>query len=139
MFCPVLHMLALAFADNAFASDDIKSAEDIYKLTVPEFKESIHLKWKDEWMSRPIFRRACSTVNGPVTSMVKALPYASYASHLSKIAVGAGFRANLTAYAFRRGAAQVINSKFLFESGSSWLTRKARDHDSCGAESSHGS
>lgn len=48
IFCPVLHMLALAFADNAFASDDIKFAQDIYKLIVPEFKESIHLKWKDE-------------------------------------------------------------------------------------------
>ena len=139
MFCPVLYMLALAFADNAFASDDIKSAQDIHKLIVPEFKESIYLKWKDEWMSRPIFRRACSTVDGPVTSMVKALPYASYASHLSRLAIGAGFRASFTAYAFRRGAAQVINSEFPFNSGSSWLTRNARDHDSRGAESSHGS
>ncbi len=112
MFCPVLHMLALAFADNAFASDEIQSAQDIYNLTIPDFKESIHLKWKSEWMCRPIFRRACSTIDGPVTSLIKALPHASYASYLSALALGAGFRASLTAYAFRRGAAQVINSEF---------------------------
>lgn len=64
-------------------------------------------------MPRPVFRRACFTVNGPVTSEVKALPYASYASHLSALALGAGFRANLTAYALQRGAAQVNNSGFL--------------------------
>ena len=73
-------------------------------------------------MPRPIFRRACSTVNGPVTSLIKALPYASYASYLSRLALGAGFRGALTAYAFRRGAAQVINSEFPFDSESGWLT-----------------
>ena len=85
MFYPILHILTLAFADNAFASDDIESAQDIYKLTIPGFKESVHLKWKDEWMPRPIFRRAYSTVDGPTTSIVKALPYASYMKTQAKI------------------------------------------------------
>lgn len=30
VFCPVLHMLNLAFADNAFGSECIQSAQDIY-------------------------------------------------------------------------------------------------------------
>ena len=62
-------------------------------------------------MLRPVFRRACSTISGPVTSLVKALPYSSYASQMSALGLGAGFRADLTAYAFRRGAAQVVNSE----------------------------
>ena len=111
MFCAVLHMLSLAFADDAFNSDDIRSVQDIYSHIVPDFKESILLRWKDEWMPRPIFRRACCMPGGLVTSSVKALPYRSYASQMSALGSGAGFRAGLTAYGFRRGASQVINSE----------------------------
>ncbi len=104
-------MLSLAFADNAFDSDDIQNAHDIYSLSIPECKESLQFKWKDEWMSRPVFRRACSTVDGLVTSDGKALPYRSYASQMSALGLGAGFRTAITAYTFRRGAAQMINSE----------------------------
>ena len=54
MFCPFLHMLSLTFADNAFDSDDTQSVQDIYNHTIPDFKESTHLRWKDEWMLRPV-------------------------------------------------------------------------------------
>lgn len=103
MFCPVLHMLGLAFADNAFDSDEIKSLQDIYSHKIPDFKESTKLKWKDEWMLRPIFRRACSTPGGLTTSLVKALPYTSFASQISALGAGAGFKAAFTAYAFPVG------------------------------------
>ena len=43
MFCPILHILSLAFADNAFDSDDIQSVQDIYNHTIPDFKECAHL------------------------------------------------------------------------------------------------
>lgn len=111
LFCSILHMLSLAFTDHAFDSDDIESIQDIYNHKIPAFKESTTLRWKDEWIPRPIFRRACSTTSGLVTSSVKALPYASYASQMSALGSGAGFRAGVTAYAFRRGAAQVVNSE----------------------------
>ena len=104
-------MLSLAFADNAFDSDDIQSAQDIYDHRIPEFKESTLFRWKEEWMLRPIFRRACITVDGLTTSSVKAIPYASYASQISALGSGAGFRTGLSAYAFRRGAAQKVNSE----------------------------
>lgn len=104
-------MLSLAFADEAFDLDDIRSVQDIYSHIVPDFKESTLLRWKDEWMPRPIFRRACCMPGGLVTLSVKALPYRSYVSQMSALGSGAGFRAGLTAYAFRRGAGQVINSE----------------------------
>ena len=47
-------------------------------------------------MPRPIIRRACSMPGGLVTSSVKALPYQSYASQMSALGSGAGFRAGLT-------------------------------------------
>ena len=62
-------------------------------------------------MSQSIFRRACFAADGPVTSLVKVLPYASYATYLNALGSGARFRTSLTAYAFWRGAAQVVNSE----------------------------
>ena len=62
-------------------------------------------------MLRLIFRRACSTTRGIVTSLVKALPYKFYASQLIDLGSQVRFRAVLTAYAFRREAAQVVNGE----------------------------
>ncbi|KAL6712955.1 hypothetical protein ACLMJK_009510 [Lecanora helva] len=110
LFCPVLNMLGLAFADNAFECDVIQGIQDIYEHKIPDFKESTQLKWKDDWLPRPIFRRACSTTSETTTSLIKPLRYESLASQIGALGKGAGFRAPLTAYAFRRGAAQVVNS-----------------------------
>ena len=109
-------MRSLAFADNAFDSDDIQCAQDNYNHRIPDFKESTLLKWKDEWMLRPLFRRACSMTGLLVTSSAKALPYGPFASQIAALGKGAGFRAPLTGYAFRRGAGQVVNSKSTTES-----------------------
>ena len=109
--CPVLHTLGLAFSDGAFDSDDIRSLQNIYDYKIPDFKESTLLKWKKEWIPRPIFRRACTTTNGLITSSIKVLSYQSFAPRIQALGKGAGFRARMTAYTFRRGAAQVVNSK----------------------------
>lgn len=55
-------------------------------------------------MLRPIFRRACITVNELITSLVKAILYTSYVSQISALGLEVGFRTGLSAYAFRRGA-----------------------------------
>ena len=38
--------LALAFADNAFKDWGIKKPEELFCLTVPDFKESLAIQWK---------------------------------------------------------------------------------------------
>jgi hypothetical protein len=35
MFCPIMNLLALAFADGAFKEDGIKTPEDLFKLEIP--------------------------------------------------------------------------------------------------------
>ena len=111
IFCPILHFLSLAFADTAFDSECIQCVEDIYRHTIPEFKESTLLKWKESWLTRPVFRRARVAGSGLATSATKALPYNSFVSQTKALGQGAGFRADLNPYAFRRGAAQVVNSE----------------------------
>lgn len=111
IFCPILHFLSLAFADTAFDSECIQCVEDIYRHTIPEFKESTLLKWKESWLTRPVFRRARVAGSGLATSATKALPYNSFVSQTKALGQGAGFRADLNPYAFRRGAAQVVNNR----------------------------
>ena len=56
-------LLALAFADNALKDSGIKKPEDIFSLTVPDFKESLAIQWRPECMEIPVFRRQ---VNGAI-------------------------------------------------------------------------
>ena len=52
---PVMYMMALAFADNAFAND-FTHPEQIYELVVPPEADRIRLQWKDSLAGTPIFR-----------------------------------------------------------------------------------
>ena len=48
MFCPVVSLLALATADNAFKEDGIQRPEDLFTLEIPHFKEALAIQWKPE-------------------------------------------------------------------------------------------
>ena len=62
IFCPVMGLLALAFADNVFKVSGIEKPEDLFSLTIPHFKESLAFQWSPEYIT-PIFRRQ---VNGVI-------------------------------------------------------------------------
>ena len=63
MFCPIMSLLALAFADNAFNESGIKKPEDPFSLEIPHFKESLTIQWRPGCLETPIFRRQ---VNGTI-------------------------------------------------------------------------
>ena len=39
MFCPIMRLFALAFADNAFKELGIKEPEDLFSLEIPFFRD----------------------------------------------------------------------------------------------------
>jgi hypothetical protein len=41
--CPVSHFLALAFADGAFDASEIRSPEDVYRISVPSYRNSYQI------------------------------------------------------------------------------------------------
>ena len=55
LYDPPIPIMALAFADDAFVSE-CKTPEDIYKLVVPANPDCLRLRWKEEWLKRPVFR-----------------------------------------------------------------------------------
>ena len=48
MFCPVVSLLALAFANNALGGGGIQCPEDLFTLEIPHFKEALAIQWKPE-------------------------------------------------------------------------------------------
>ncbi|KAI9785817.1 MAG: hypothetical protein M1816_008209 [Peltula sp. TS41687] len=108
-FCPIIHFLAIAFADNAFDSEKISKPEDIYNLQVPTNLNSIQIKWKPDMQDKPIFRRATRTADGIRISLDKALAYDTCNKNLKRLGRSAGFSDNVTLYCLRRGVANVVD------------------------------
>ena len=57
MFCPIMSLWALAFADNAFKEMGIEKPEGLFSLEIPHFKESPAIQWKLGCLETPISRR----------------------------------------------------------------------------------
>lgn len=72
----------MALADDAFEAPSIRCAEDVYRLKVPDSRNSIHVRWKKSMGDVPIFRRSVRTKDGIATSPVKALNYSAFTSYL---------------------------------------------------------
>ena len=97
--------LALAFADNAFKDSGIKEPEELFCLTVPDFKESLAIQWKPECMDTPVFRRQ---VNGVICDSTP-WAYSDFNHCLKRLGFLAGYPQKLTSYALRRGAANPVD------------------------------
>ena len=53
----IISPFVLAFADDAFESSEIRSPEDIYRISVPRHRNSYQIKWKPQILDVPVFRR----------------------------------------------------------------------------------
>jgi len=80
---PVLHMLSSAFSDDAFFNP-FGSVGEIYDLVVPPESDRLKLRWKEEWLDRPIFRDV-ELANGVKISLTKALKYKKVRDHLVRL------------------------------------------------------
>ena len=55
MFCPIMSLSALAFANNAFMEMGIEKPEDLFSLEIPHFKESLAIQWKPGCLKNTYF------------------------------------------------------------------------------------
>jgi hypothetical protein len=111
-FCPILHVLALAFADGAFRSEFIRTPDDLYNFSVDAERgiRAVPIEWKPEVMELPLFRRAIRSANGYETSS-KAWTCADAMPHTKSLGRAVGFKHPLRLYAARRGAGEAIDGE----------------------------
>ena len=100
--CPIVHIIALALADNAF-KEGYTTVDAIYQAGVPTGVQQISLKWNADVMDLALFR---TMEKGEPTS--RALPYHSFATNWRQLVSDAGFEVPPSFYAIRRGTANVL-------------------------------
>ena len=108
IFCPVTHIVGLALDDNAFESKHLTSAERVFTVKNQAPAECTPLRWKEEWLKKPVFRR----VDGSGTSPDEALLYHTMREDVKHGSLDAGMPRALTMRAWRRWRANGLNGTF---------------------------
>ncbi|EGX47286.1 hypothetical protein AOL_s00088g1 [Orbilia oligospora ATCC 24927] len=115
-FDVISYMLALAFDDDAFASEYIKQPEDLYQYQSRADKKSLRFHWKESVMETPLIRDSIKAERGWEISKEKGFSTQKLNDHCRKLGKELGYPRPLTMYTFRRGAGEAMDSN-IFEVG----------------------
>jgi hypothetical protein len=111
IFCPITHLVSLALADGAFEAPSLTTAKRVFEHKVWGPVLCTPLRWKQEKLKTPIFRRDERTSDRRIPSLETALPYSQFKDCLNRLGRTAGFKETLTSYCFRRGTANIVDRK----------------------------
>ena len=109
IFCPILPLIALAFADDAFANEGIRTPADLFRLRVEDpGKNHLEVPWKASILDTPVFRSV--EPGKSYISTTTSLKYADSDYRLRRLGMFAGFPDGVRSYGLRRGAASAIDN-----------------------------
>lgn len=110
LLCPHITMLALIFADEAFAVPELTSAEQLFRLRIPSGQNQLELPFKQEVQGMPVFRRWESTIHGAQISEAKALAYTTLRPQMVDLGTITGMELPTNPYTFRRGNGEALDN-----------------------------
>ncbi|OQV11319.1 hypothetical protein CLAIMM_15173 [Cladophialophora immunda] len=109
LFCPVTHIIVLAFDDKAYAPPDLVSPQQLFRLKVRPGQGRQPIPWKREMLAIPVFRRTLRCREGFVLSPDKPLTYGVYHPSVVRLGEALGFVEILKTYCLRKGQGNNIN------------------------------
>ncbi|KAF3768192.1 hypothetical protein M406DRAFT_336858 [Cryphonectria parasitica EP155] len=114
IFCLISIIISLAVHDNAFAASNLISARQVFQVKNQEPVKCTPLRWKDEWLKRPVFRRCNNSFlkNEPddsVASKYQPLQYYKLRDDMAQQSLDSGCEKVIEPKAWRRGAANSAN------------------------------
>jgi hypothetical protein len=109
-YCPIAHIVSLAFADNAFETARL-TPELLKKLRVPGRLHVLPVPFKESMRDTPIFRRTIRTVSGVYTHPTLPMQYHTANDALKRLGEIAGYQYAIHYYCFRRWVANEANRK----------------------------
>ncbi|KAI0436703.1 FluG domain-containing protein [Xylaria telfairii] len=130
IFCFISTIISLAVHDGAFASSTLTSVRKVFEAKNRGPLKCTPLRWKDEWLKRPVFRRyddsasedlpddfdfdisSDSDISGGSIasgSKYRPLPYHQLKDDMKRQSLDAGEEKAIEPKAWRRGAANVAN------------------------------
>lgn len=109
-FCPITHILALAFADDAIeCGEDVLTPDLFWKLKVPYLRPVLWIRRKPEKQDTPLFPHIGRDGH---TDFKKPMSYEMAHFSLQRLGRVAGFRCSIKSYCFRRWVANETNSDY---------------------------
>ena len=110
LLCPHITMLALIFADQAFAVPELTSAEPLFRLRVPVGQKQLPLPIKEDMQATPLFRRCESTIKGARISETDAFADSTLRHQLATLGSVTGMELSTAPYTFRRGNGEALDN-----------------------------
>lgn len=98
IFCPVLQFLALAFADQAFTTDNLRSAKQLQNAQVQPSLNCQIFQWKESILDIPVFCQPVQIAEGVRTSLDCAWQYNHFHPSLKILGLATGFRKIISIY-----------------------------------------
>ncbi len=103
-------MLALLFADQAFAASSLTSPEQLFRLRIAPGQKQLLLPLKEEMAERPLFRRCRNTVRNVHISEEEPLADTTLRPQMTNLGVITGMELPTGPYTFRRGNGQALDN-----------------------------
>ena len=110
LLCPHITLLALFFADQAFAAPSLTSPEHLYRLCVDTGQKQLPLPLKEEIADTPLFRRCTNTVRSAQISEEQALTDYTLRQQMTDLRTITGMELLTGPYTFRRGNGHALDS-----------------------------
>ena len=110
LLCPHITLLALIFADHAFAASELTSPEHLFRLRIPAGQKQLPLPLKEEMKAVPLFRRCKSTVHGVQISDEEALADSTLRPQMITLGSITGMELPTGPYTFRRGNGEALDN-----------------------------
>ncbi|KAK4107064.1 hypothetical protein N656DRAFT_840631 [Canariomyces notabilis] len=102
IFCFITVIVSLAVHDRAFAASKFTSVREVFQYKNRGPVKCTPIRWKEEWLKRPIFRRLGDSEYQP-------LPYQKLLDDMTRQSLDAGEERAIEPKAWRRGAANAAN------------------------------
>ena len=107
---PHITMLALLFADQAFAVSSLTSPEQLFRLRFAPGQKQLVITLKEEMAERSLFRRCKKTVRNVQISEDEALSHAILSPQMNTLRSITGMELPTVPYTFRRGNGQALDN-----------------------------
>lgn len=110
LLCPHITMLALLFADQAFAASSLTSPKQLFRLRIASGQKQLLVPLKEEMTERSLFRRCKNTVRNVQISEEEALAYTTLSPQMNTLGSITGMELPTGPYTFRRGNGQALDN-----------------------------
>jgi hypothetical protein len=102
IFCLITLIVSIAVLDGTFESSTLTSVDAVFAVGISGPVSYLPLRWKKEWLKRPVFRRCDGDVNSP-------LPYRTLHDYMDRQSLDMGCEKPIRPKDWRRNVGNTVS------------------------------